>query len=109
MTGAIDVVVVATVVVVDVDVVVVVLVVVGGTVLFETDIATELSTSMATTSAGEEPHDTTTNNIEKAKLGAINRERRGFTAKDYAGPQQECEPNPFSGANGMSDGSFRRE
>lgn len=72
MTGAIDVVVVATVVVVDVDVdvVVVVLVVVGGMMLFETDIATELSTSMATTSAGEEPHDTHINK-ENARVGAL--------------------------------------
>ena len=70
MTGAIDVVVVAAVVVVDVVVVVVVLVVVGGSVLFETDIATELSTSMATTSAGEEPHDTHINK-ENARVGAL--------------------------------------
>ena len=49
-------------------VIVVVLVVVGGTVLFETDIATELSTSMATTSAGEEPHDTHINK-ENATAG----------------------------------------
>ena len=40
-----------------VDVVVVVLVVVGDMVLFDGETEIELSTSMATTSAGEEPHD----------------------------------------------------
>ena len=79
MTGAIDVVVVAAVVVVDV--VVVVLVVVGGTVLFETDIATELSTSMATTSAGEEPHDTHINK-ENARVGLIRCRSRGVIYRD---------------------------
>ena len=79
MTGAIDVVVVAAVVVVDV--VVVVLVVVGGSVLFETDIATELSTSMATTSAGEEPHDTHINK-ENARAGALIRLSRRVMYRD---------------------------
>jgi hypothetical protein len=57
-------------VVVDVVVVVVVVVVVGrgDTVLFEMGTETELSTSMATTSAGEEPHDTHINK-ENATAG----------------------------------------
>ena len=67
--------------VVVVDVVVVVLVVVGGTVLFEMDIATELSTSMATTSAGEEPHDTHIN-IENARVGPIMCRSRGVICRD---------------------------
>ncbi len=98
----------ATVVVAESNVVMVEVVVAGVSVVevlvgvVSTDI--ELSTSIATTSEGDEPHEATTNNIEKAKLGAMNRERRGFTAKDYAGEPQECELNPFRGANGMSDG-----
>jgi len=67
-------------------------------------IAIELSTSIATTSEGDEPHDATTNNIERARPGAIICERRGFTRRDYAGVQLEFEPNPFIDANGMSDG-----
>ena len=62
-------------------VVIVVLVVVGGTVLFETDIATELSTSMATTSAGEEPHDTHINK-ENARVGALIRLSRRVMYRD---------------------------
>jgi hypothetical protein len=45
-------------------------------------IATELSISMATTSDGDEPHDEATKNIEMPRLGPINRERCGFTAKE---------------------------
>jgi len=45
-------------------------------------IATELSISIATTSDGDEPHDEATNNIEMPRLGPINRERCGFTAKE---------------------------
>ena len=67
-------------------------------------IAIELSTSIATTSEGEEPHDATTNNIERARPGAIICERRWFTRRDYAGVQLKFEPNPFIAANGMSDG-----
>ena len=67
-------------------------------------IAIELSTSIATTSEGEEPHDATTNSIERARPGAIIREKRGSTRRDYAGVQLEFEPNPFIDANGMSDG-----
>jgi hypothetical protein len=66
-------------------------------------IGTELSTSIATTSEGDEPHDATTNNIEKAMLGATTRERNGFTERDYARLQYEPRPNAFSSANGMSD------
>lgn len=51
-----------------VDVVVVVLVVVGDMVLFDGETEIELSTSMATTSAGEEPHDTHINK-ENATVG----------------------------------------
>lgn len=50
------------------DVVVVVLVVVGGMVLFDGETEIELSTSMATTSAGEEPQDTHINK-ENATVG----------------------------------------
>lgn len=63
----------------------------------------ELSTSIATTSEGEEPHEVTTNNIEKAKLEAMNRESRGFTAQDYARLQYERKSNAFLSANGMRD------
>ena len=67
-------------------------------------IAIELSTSIATTSEGEEPHDATTNNIERAIPGAIICERRGFTIRDYAGVQLENETNTFIDVNGISDG-----
>ena len=67
-------------------------------------IASELSTSIATTSEGEEPHDATTNNIERARPGAIICERRGFTRRDYAGLQLEYETNTFIDVNGISDG-----
>ena len=65
MIGAIEVVVVGTVVVV---VVVVVVVARGVTVLVEMETETELSTPIATTSAGEEPHETQTNK-ENAMVG----------------------------------------
>ena len=67
-------------------------------------IAIELSTSIATTSEGDEPHDATTNNIERAIPGAIICERRGFTRRDYAGVQLENETNTFIDVNGISDG-----
>jgi hypothetical protein len=50
-------------------------------VLFETDIATELSTSMAITSAGEEPHDIQ-NNRENANVGALISLSRGVISRD---------------------------
>ena len=67
-------------------------------------IASELSTSIATTSEGDEPHDATTNNIERAIPGAIICERRWFTRRDYAGAQLENETNTFIDVNGISDG-----
>ena len=67
-------------------------------------IAIELSTSIATTSEGEEPHDATTNNIERARPGAIICERRWFTRRDYARVQLEYETNTFIDLNGISDG-----
>ena len=67
-------------------------------------IAIELSTSIATTSEGDEPHDATTNNIERARPGAIICERRWFTRRDYAGVQLEYETNTFIDLNGISDG-----
>ena len=67
-------------------------------------IAIELSTSIATTSEGDEPHDATTNNIERARPGAIICERRCFTRRDYAGVQLEYETNTFIDLNGISDG-----
>ena len=67
-------------------------------------IAIELSTSIATTSEGDEPHDATTNNIERARPGAIICERRWFTRRDYAGEQLEYETNTFIDLNGISDG-----
>ena len=67
-------------------------------------IVIELSTSIATTSEGDEPHDATTNNIERARPGAIICERRGFTRRDYAGLQLEYETNTFIDVNGISDG-----
>jgi hypothetical protein len=67
-------------------------------------IASELSTSIATTSEGDEPHDATTNNIERAIPGAIICERRGFTRRDYAGLQLEYETNTFIDVNGICDG-----
>jgi hypothetical protein len=53
----------------------------GATVLFEMDIATELSTSMATTSAGDDPHDTHINN-ENATVGLIKCLSRGVISRD---------------------------
>ena len=63
----------------------------------------ELSTSIATTSEGDEPHDATTNNIEKVRHGATTRERNGFTERDYSRLQYESQLSAFSCANGMSD------
>ena len=53
----------------------------GSEVLFEMEIGTELSTSMATTSAGEEPHDTHIN-IENATVGPIMCRSRGVICRD---------------------------
>lgn len=53
----------------------------GDEVLFEIEIGTELSTSMATTSAGEEPHDTHIK-IENARVGLIMCRSRGVIYKD---------------------------
>ena len=53
----------------------------GDEVLFEIEIGTELSTSMATTSAGEEPHDTHIN-IENARVGLIMCRSRGVICRD---------------------------
>ena len=53
----------------------------GATLLFGTDIATELSTSMAITSAGEEPHDIQ-NNRENANVGALISLSRGVISRD---------------------------
>ena len=58
-----------------------VVVVRGNEVLFEMEIGTELSTSMATTSAGEEPHDTHIN-IENATVGPIMCRSRGVICRD---------------------------
>ena len=58
-----------------------VVVVRGKEVLFEMEIGTELSTSMATTSAGEEPHDTHIN-IENATVGPIMCRSRGVICRD---------------------------
>ena len=53
----------------------------GDEVLFEIEIGTELSTSMATTSAGEEPHDTHIN-TENARVGLIMCRSRGVICRD---------------------------
>ena len=53
----------------------------GDEVLFEIEIGTELSTSMATTSAGEEPHDTHIN-IENARVGLIMCRSRRVICRD---------------------------
>ena len=58
-----------------------VVVVRGKEVPFEMEIGTELSTSMATTSAGEEPHDTHIN-IENATVGPIMCRSRGVICRD---------------------------
>ena len=58
-----------------------VVVVRGDEVLLEIGIGTELSTSMALTSAGEEPHDTHIN-IENATVGPIMCRSRGVICRD---------------------------
>ena len=78
--GVVTAVVSAAMVVVDV-VVVVVLVVVGDMVLFDGETEIELSTSIATTSAGEEPHDTHIN-IENATVGPIMCRSREVICRD---------------------------
>ena len=58
-----------------------VVVVRGDEVLLEIGIGAELSTSMATTSAGEEPHDTHIN-IKNATVGPIMCRSRGVICRD---------------------------
>ena len=69
------------VVLVVVAVVIVVVVARGKAVLFEIETDKELSTSMATTSAGEEPHETQTNK-ENAIVGQIMCRSRRIITRD---------------------------